>query len=1079
MSIDNVRRRSTRSFERDYLQALVNRFNATPALLVKQDSSRRDLKLLEAYCPLTLNPDRDDAEFGRAMPTNGEQAIVSAGRPAEVSARPLERVGRRAQLSFGQRVAALLLRGLIQLMLLALVAILSIWLLWVPVSAGQIAWPRIGGAVVVLVIWLFAAYWLHKQLVGRETFESFLTWQANRNRCLAQPGTPGAEIWDHQRLLVRGEPGSGKTTLLRHMAVICARDRLGEAQRQNQDRVRDVYGWPIPLFPIYVPLRALTFSTAQDNRPFLERYTAILPRLFNSELPGCDLSFFVRRVNRGGCLILIDAFDELPSQAARDQYSQLIASLARIRSRKPNRIVVTSRIVGYEGQLDAAAFVRRRVAELDDDQITEFITGRYTAIMAPEPDSQSGLPNVERMADEARLRATDLIARLPENPGLQRMSRNPLLLALAVGVHHEQRNTAISTALPQERIWLYEEALKLLVNDWERRKDADIGQTEPRSEFGNQPAEVKLRLLGELAWAMFESASESGDDHSHAVTMRASAHKKIVDTLLDTSFASEKAGKIGEERKNYCQAEVDGVLERINQSGVLQERGIVPGTSDAQIQFAHLTFQEYLAARAADSEQQVRRRKRLLDRWNDPRLREVLVMYAARSDATPVIKHLLAQGSLEGTLMAGAILNERPRKVAPEQLTDTMLALHTIALEDDQIDASTAMSALRILYPLLEKDRPSLIEALASARHPEVRTQLVGLLSGLKCNRFGVPVESIIAQYSGRVFLAPNSRPQPALFEPDIQEALLQVLSREQDYRPRVAAGFALARGDPRYEGDGWNPELVEVSAGTFLMGSDSTDILADRDEKPQHTVEIPYTYWIGRTPVTVAQWRRFAEMGGYETERYWTRAGWHFITNQPEGDADERAPLTRFFPRAPRRLGAYRWTELQPGYDNLPISNISWFEAVAYCRWLSEATKQLFYLPNEAEWEKAARGPNGLIYPWGHEWQKGCCNSNEAGIACTSPAGSFPTGASPYGALDLAGNVHEWCATKYRKAYPYALEEEWSEEYLDGTAQRMTRGGSYTDDNRGVRGAYRYHYRPDSRSDEVGLRVASRSSSY
>src|SRR5262249_47307454 len=164
---------------------------------------------------------------------------------------------------------------------------------------------------------------------GRERLESFLLWRADRNRCIAEPGTPGAEIWEHQRLLVRGEPGSGKTSLMRHMAVICARDRLGQAQRQNQDRVRDVYGWPIRLFPIYVPLRALTFSTAQDDRPFLERYAAILPTLFNSELPGCDPNFFVRRVKRGGCLILIDAFDELPGPDARNRYTPPIASLAR------------------------------------------------------------------------------------------------------------------------------------------------------------------------------------------------------------------------------------------------------------------------------------------------------------------------------------------------------------------------------------------------------------------------------------------------------------------------------------------------------------------------------------------------------------------------------------------------------------------------------------------------------------------------------------------------------------------------------------------------------------------------------
>src|SRR5690349_10172440 len=134
MSLNIVTRRRARDSERDYLQALVDRFNATPALLVKQDSTRRDLKLLEAYCPLTLSSDRDDAELGRATPTNGEQATMSAGHPAGASAVPFDRVIRRDELSPGQRVAALLLRGLIQLILLALAAAICIPLLWPSIS---------------------------------------------------------------------------------------------------------------------------------------------------------------------------------------------------------------------------------------------------------------------------------------------------------------------------------------------------------------------------------------------------------------------------------------------------------------------------------------------------------------------------------------------------------------------------------------------------------------------------------------------------------------------------------------------------------------------------------------------------------------------------------------------------------------------------------------------------------------------------------------------------------------------------------------------------------------------------------
>src|SRR5262249_56725196 len=109
----------------------------------------------------------------------------------------------------------------------------------------------------------------------------------------------------------------------------------------------------------------------------------------------------------------------------------------------------------------------------------------------------------------------------------------------------------------------------------------------------------------------------------------------------------------------------------------------------------------------------------------------------------------------------------------------------------------------------------------------------------------------------------------------------------------------------------------------------------------------------------------------------------------------------------------AQTWADPLYNADNQPVVGISWYEAVAYCRWLSAATGREFYLPSEAEWEKAARGLHGLIYPWDNEWRSGRCNSSEASIGRPSPVGSFPAGASPYGALDMAGNVSEWCPTK------------------------------------------------------------------
>ena len=255
-----------------------------------------------------------------------------------------------------------------------------------------------------------------------------------------------------------------------------------------------------------------------------------------------------------------------------------------------------------------------------------------------------------------------------------------------------------------------------------------------------------------------------------------------------------------------------------------------------------------------------------------------------------------------------------------------------------------------------------------------------------------------------------------------------------------------------------WVPEMVAVPAGSFLMGSSSADPQAESVEKPQHTLTLP-DYWIGKTPVTNAQFRPFVEGDGYKNQAYWTAAGWQWRTGE-------------------KLVKPLYWEDAKWNGPNYPVVGVSWFEAVAYCRWLSKQIGIAFRLPSEAEWEKAARGADGRIYPWGNTWEAGRCNSEEANIKCTTPVGQYPSGASPYGALDMAGNVWEWCATQWHKSYPYQLEDEWQTAYLEAAAQyRMFRGGSSWNNSAIVRGAYRrYHYPRDRNIIGKGLRVASHS---
>jgi len=231
--------------------------------------------------------------------------------------------------------------------------------------------------------------------------------------------------------------------------------------------------------------------------------------------------------------------------------------------------------------------------------------------------------------------------------------------------------------------------------------------------------------------------------------------------------------------------------------------------------------------------------------------------------------------------------------------------------------------------------------------------------------------------------------------------------------------------------------EWVSIPAGEFLMGSDpNKDQDAQDNEQPQHTLYLP-DYYMAKTPVTNAQYAAFVEATGHR---------------QPE-----------------------RWKQgkIPKGKEDHPVLWVSWRDSVAYCQWLAETTGKPYRLPTEAEWEKAARGPDGHIYPWGDESPNESLLNFNGNVGDTTPVGSYPDGVSPYGAYDMAGNAWEWCATKWGKSYPYDVQEdEWTAEYLEGTNIRVVRGGSFVDGQYSARCARRYRYYPDYRLLHYGFRV-------
>jgi formylglycine-generating enzyme required for sulfatase activity len=134
-------------------------------------------------------------------------------------------------------------------------------------------------------------------------------------------------------------------------------------------------------------------------------------------------------------------------------------------------------------------------------------------------------------------------------------------------------------------------------------------------------------------------------------------------------------------------------------------------------------------------------------------------------------------------------------------------------------------------------------------------------------------------------------------------------------------------------------------------------------------------------------------------------------------------------------------WAQQRKGRLDHPVVNVSWHDVVAYTQWLAEQTGQPWRLPSEAEWEKAARGTDGRLYPWGDAFDANRCNTSEGNKGTTTPVDSFPDGASPYGALDMAGNVWEWTSTIF-KPYPYSATD--GRERAESPENRVQRGGSW-----------------------------------
>jgi formylglycine-generating enzyme required for sulfatase activity len=365
---------------------------------------------------------------------------------------------------------------------------------------------------------------------------------------------------------------------------------------------------------------------------------------------------------------------------------------------------------------------------------------------------------------------------------------------------------------------------------------------------------------------------------------------------------------------------------------------------------------------------------------------------------------------------------------------------------------------------------------------------------------------------------------------------------READLRDRIACGYALGDlGDPRFErrtgpdGAYLRPPMIDVPGGTYPIGDDDViEWSIGRDggttsaHVPRHTVTVA-PYEMGQYPVTNAEYACFVAAKGYEDERWWVtedgRRWWRGELPNEAAKTNNRVWRQRFLAdaalfeqmeaqgRFPSAEAVERWRgwvaqddaefeaalaahwqarrETEPRYwrderynrPSQPVVGLCWYEARAYCAWLSAQTGRRLRLPTEVEWEAAARGPDGRRYPWGDKWDPLRSNTYETRVKGTTPVGVFPEGDSPFGVSDMGGNVGNWTSSLYGSndrsseepgyRYPYQAGDGREDAEAGADVQRVLRGGTWQSHPTNARVVYRDLDEPGFRDHDAGFRLA------
>lgn len=865
-------------------------------------------------------------------------------------------------------------------------------------------------------------------------------------------------LCERQRLVILGRPGSGKTTFLHYLAVA-----LAENGKAESGKPPSLPGWDAPLLiPFYAPLAGfaakLRANTSQPSWKDLWRYLVQLDDI-GQGLKGPLNDIFYNSGDKQKLLLLLDGLEDIVNPVLRKDVAEAIVELA---NQSSIFVVVTCREQAFDenvqegfqlaattdpkADLSANAgngFGLVRMARLTLGQVSYFVRAWYCGVADKEKIN----------AGEVDEQANDLIGQLKEWPNWQDLIQGPKYLDRVCQLH------STKSWVPENRAALYRDNMQRMLDRWKKPARLDqpkslLSQLQEDRTLGRLDVEDLWRAVAALAYRARKNAPVSGQR---------------------------------------------GLIER----GVVREEFLT-------------LFQEFgidigLAAQKSEF---------------------VLASLEADELIAEVRPGIYQFNDYESYLAACHLIDQRGQR------PDTLIMAYTCWREDASRWRDVIFIALQEL--LLEEDYDTVaqwIQLLVAEEHgtrtrPQ-KERTPAILFAAEClEKLGAkPI-----QQSSRLKAA--SKPWAGLEQVlqnvstmslrelwmDLTKALVDVLANESAKAPqRVDAGAYLCRlGDPRSGVCTTFPDMVAIDGAAFAPGSSPEEIIrivdANKDWNKRQNLHFNFPddwgsdqlndqtvqvrpFAIARYPVTNAQYTLFVDQGGYDPQQpWWDAAGRAWLERDDAALTDASDPL---FARIRRRSSKRRpefWEHPLLGrrQSNFPVVGICWYEAQAYCRWLSQQpnSKRIYRLPSEVEWEFAARGTERRRFPW--ETRKRDDNRSQPEpddswdlpepeeefanffkkFGGTTSVGSFPGGATPNGIYDMAGNVYEWTGSLYR-SYPYDPNDNFDQSAGPIEHGVVMRGGGWRDLLATLFAASRNYFinqgaPPDCFFDKLGFRLAS-----